>query len=151
MYIASGKKKSSERLTLLAEPSTRNDKSVVERNQRALTRDSVAQGGRVGLAYQLRPVAVDDLDPGGNEGIGDILEEGRVRVEVGDGLGFEFQSLSQEIVVDKVGNITLSEVGRVLADEGVEVGEDGLGRFVGGFVDEGLGVGVDLGDVHGLE
>lgn len=64
------------------EPATRDDEGVIEGNESALTRNTIAEGGIVGAPDELRPVTVDDPRPGLDERVLDGIEEGRVGIEI---------------------------------------------------------------------
>lgn len=95
-----------ETLTLLPETATWNHKSMIQRDQRTLTGPIVTalstQRRLVGGPDQLRPIAMDSLGPSFDQGVGDIVQECRIRVEIRQGNRFKFEPFSAEIRIDKI-------------------------------------------------
>ena len=91
---------------------------------------------------------MDGLGPRFEERVRDVVQEGRVGVELRESDGLEFKAFASEVVVQEGHNRTFSRAG---VEQRVEVGEDllrGLGRRL---VHDCLLVRVRLREVHRLE
>ena len=121
---------------------------MIQRNERALAGNAIAEGGIVRTPYELRPVTVNDGGPRLHERVFDVVEEGWVLIEIGDGDSFQLETLARKIRVDELLNLAIGGIGSV---DGGEICEDTSGRLVCRFVDEGLLVRVEVGDVDGLK
>ena len=122
-------------LTDFPETTTRDDKGVIQGNQRALACNAIAKSGIVGVPDELRPVPVDDTRPRFDEGILDAIKEGRGGVEIRQSHRFQFKTLAGKVRIDELFDCAFRK-GRSI-DCG-EIGEDLAGCFVGRLVDEGL-------------
>ena len=121
---------------------------MVQGNERALTSDAIAKSGVVGIPDELCPVAVNDGGPCLHEWVFDAVEESWGLIEVGYSKSFQLETLAGKVRVDELLNLTIGRIGSV---DGGEIGKDAAGRFVCRFVDEGLLVRVEIGNVDGLE
>ena len=123
---------------------------MVQGNEGALTSNTVAKSRVVGVPDELRPVTVDDAGPGLDKRVFDPIEEGGVGIEIGNGDGFQLKTLAGKVRIDELFNIAIGS-NCASSVEGSEICEDFAGRPVCGFVDEGLRVCEQFGDVDGLK
>ena len=125
---------------------------MVERYKGALARSPVrvyaAQCGLVDRSRELRPVSVHDLRKRLEQRVGDVAQERWTRIETCQHGALKFKALPKKVIVLKVDNITLGHVHDV---ERGKVGEDLLRGETRGLVNNRLGVGVHLGEIHGLQ
>jgi hypothetical protein len=108
---------------------------VVQGNEGALTRNTIAKSRFISVPDELGPVTVDDARPSLDERVFDAIEEGGVLIEIGESDSLQFETLAGEIRVDELFDLAIRRVGSV---DGGEIREDLAGRFVRWFVDESL-------------
>ena len=90
---------------MFSETPTGYDKGVVKRNEGALAVVAdTAQGRVVRVPRQLCPVAMNRLRPCLDERIGDVVQEGGVRVEICNCDSFKLQAFAFEVFVDEIEN-----------------------------------------------
>lgn len=137
-------------IILLPEPSTGNNKRVIERYECARACRPVADQALIGGTNERGPVPVNDLHPGPNERVRDVVQERGGGVElVAEKERFELLAFAGEIGIDEVRDCTFRRVCGVYGGEGLEDGLGGLGY--GRLVDERFGVRVQLRDVDSLK
>ena len=135
-------------LTNFPETTTGDNEGVIQGNEGAFTGNTIAKSGVVRAPDKLCPVTVNDGGPRLHEWVFNAIQECRGLIEVGDCSSFQFETLARKVRVDKLLNLTIGGVGSV---DGGEICEDAGGRLVCRFVDEGLLVRVEYGDVDGLK
>ena len=121
---------------------------MVQGDEGALTGNAIAKSGVVRAPDELRPVTVNDGGPRLHERIFDVIQKCWVLIEIGDCDGFQLEALARKVRVDELLNLAIGRIGSV---DGGEICEDGGWRLVCRFVDEGLLVCVEFGDVDGLK
>lgn len=76
---------------------------MIESNQRAFTGSTLStlwtSSSLVGRPSKLCPVSMNSLRPRPQERVRHVVEESRVRVEIGDVGKFQLQSLALEVIV----------------------------------------------------
>lgn len=92
---------------------------------------------------------MNDAGPGLDQRILDAIEEGGVGIEIGEGNGFQFETLAGKVRINELLDLATSETGGPV--DGGKICEDLTWRLVGRFVDEGLLVWVQFSDVDGLK
>ena len=136
------------RLTDLPETTTRDDKGVVQGDERAFTSNAIAKSRVVGAPNELCPVTVDDCGPSLDEGVFDAIKKGGIGIKIRKSDSFQFETLAGKVRIDELLDLTIGRVGSV---DGGEICENLAGRFVCRFIDKGLWVRVQLGNVDGLK
>lgn len=91
---------------------------------------------------------MDDAGPGLDKRVFDAIEEGRVRIEIGDGNSLQLETFAGKVRIDELLDLAISGVGSV---DGGEIRDDIARLFVCWFVDESLRVRVQFGDIDSLE
>jgi hypothetical protein len=92
---------------------------------------------------------VDNTRPGLDEWVLYVVKESRVLIEIRESHCFQFQALPGEICVDELLDCASSEAAYVV--DGREIIEDLTGRLACRFINKGLGVGVQFGEIDGLD
>ena len=125
---------------------------MIESNKRAFTWSALstlwAGGGFVGSPSKLCPVAMNGLRPSLEERIRHIIEESRVRVEIGDVDKFELYPFALEVIVKELNDGLFCQVGGVNV---LKVGEDLLRGLASRLVDNGLLVRIRICQVERLQ
>jgi len=104
-------------LTDFPETTTRDDEGVIQRNERALACNAITKSRVVRAPDELRPVTMDDGGPRLHEWVFDVVEEGRVLIEIGDGDSFQLETLARKIRVDELLNLAIGRIGPVDSGE----------------------------------
>jgi hypothetical protein len=99
--------------TLLAEPPTWNHERMVKWNKCALARRPIAKCGRIRPTDELSPIAMHNLGKGSKQRVCDVVQEGRVGVEVGKSLCLKLETFAAKVGVYKVKHGALGGIGRV--------------------------------------
>ena len=121
---------------------------MIQRNERAFAGNAIAKSGVVRAPDELRPVTVNDGRPGLDKRVFDAIQECWGLIKIGDCDSFQLETLARKVRVDELLNLAIGRIGSV---DGGEICEDAGGRLVCGFVDEGLLVCVEFGNVDGLK
>lgn len=87
---------------------------MIQGNQTALTTGGSlwTKDGRVGCPNELGPVSVNGLSECFYNRLGDIVQKGRVCLEVGERESFQLKTFAFEVVGHKVGNLTVGSSSR---------------------------------------
>ena len=126
---------------------TRNDEGGVQRNESALARNAIAQSGVVDVPDQLCPITVHNAKPSLDKGILDAIEKGRGGIEIRQSHRFQFKTLAGKVRINELFDGAFRNARSI--DCG-EISEHLAGCLVGRFVDKGLRIRVQLGEVYGL-
>lgn len=121
---------------------------MIQRNQSTLTRPIRAQNGFIRPSDQLRPVSIDNTCKRLDKRVRNVVQETRVRVEIGERNWFQLKTFTPEVGVNKVEDLF---IGWGTAVDRGEILDDCLRSFVCRFVNEGLGISVKFGNVYSLQ